>query len=115
MLAMSSTHATVTAALLAGLLIGDAAWADAVGTPECQRDLASANGLINAIAAREKQFVKGALAKNCALLRQNLVDLTNARGPMDRCLTGHDHGENVGQIDDSIEDVRAVLADKCAK
>jgi hypothetical protein len=113
--AMSSTHVTLTAASFAALLIAGTAWADTVSTPDCQRDLASANALINGIAAREKQFVKGNLAKNCALLRQNLVDLTNARGPMDRCLTGHDHGENVGQIDDSIEDVRAVLADKCAK
>jgi hypothetical protein len=113
--AMSSTPATLTAALLATLLTAGAAWADTVGTPVCQRDLAAANALINGIAAREKQFVKGDLAKNCALLRQNLVDLTNARGPMDRCLSGHDHGENVGQIDDSIEDVRPVLADKCGK
>ena len=113
--AMSSTHATLTAASLAALLTAGTAWAETVRTPDCQRDLAMANNLIDMIAAREKQFVKGDLAKNCALLRQNLVDLTNARAPMDRCLTGHDHGENVGQIDDSIEDLRAVLADKCAK
>jgi hypothetical protein len=113
--AMSSMHATLAAASFAALLATAAAWADTVKTPDCQRDLATANGLIDKIAAREKQFVKGDLAKNCGLLRQNLVDLTNAREPMDRCLTGHDHGENVGQIDDSIEDVRAVLADKCGK
>jgi hypothetical protein len=113
---MSSTHATLMAGTFAALLAApSAAEADTLKTPDCQRDLAAANALINGIAARERQFVKGDLVKNCALLRQNLVDLTNARGPMDRCLTGHDHGENVGQIDDSIEDVRAVLADKCAK
>jgi hypothetical protein len=115
MLAMSSMHTTLTAAFLAPLLAAGAAWADSVKTPECQRDLAAANALINTIAAREKQFVKGDLTKNCALLRQNLVEMVKAREPMDRCLTGHDHEENVGQIDDSIEDVRAVLADKCAK
>jgi hypothetical protein len=103
------------ASAVAAFLAAGAAGADTVVTPECQRDLAAANALIDKIAAREKQFVKGDLVKNCALLRQNLVDLTTARGPMDRCLTGHDHGENVGQIDDSIEDVQAVLADKCAK
>jgi hypothetical protein len=112
---MSSTHPTLTAASLAALLTAGTAWADTVRTPECQRDLATANKLIDTIAAREKLFVKGDLAKNCMLLQKNLADLTNAREPMDRCLTGHDHGENVGQIDDSIEDVRAVLADKCAK
>jgi hypothetical protein len=112
---MSPTHATSIALLLGVLLTAGAAWADTLKTPECQRDLAAANALIDAIAARESQFVKDDLAKNCALLRQNLADLLNARGPMDRCITGHDHGENLGQIDDSIEDVRAVLADKCGK
>jgi hypothetical protein len=84
-------------------------------TPDCRRDLATANALINAIAAREKEFVAGNLTKNCALLRQNLVDMVKARAPMDRCMTGHDHGENLGQMDDSIGDIRTVLAGKCAK
>ena len=45
---------------------------------------------------------------------RNLVDTrVKAREPMDRCITGHDHGENLGQMDASIEDIRAVLADKC--
>jgi hypothetical protein len=113
--AMSSTHATLIAASFAMLLTAGAARADTVGTPDCKRDLAAANALINGIAAREKQFVKGDLAKNCALLRQNLVDVVKAREPMDRCLTGHDHDENIGQMDDSIGDIRAVLADKCGK
>jgi hypothetical protein len=89
--------------------------ADTLKTPDCQRGLAAANALIGAIAAREKQFVPNNLAKNCRLLRQNLADLIKAREPMARCLTGHDQSENVGQIDDSIGDIRAVLADKCQK
>jgi len=105
-------RAIARAAALAIIGAGPA-WADTIKTPQCQRDLAAANGLIDAIARREKQFVAGDLATNCRLLRQNLVDLINAREPMMRCLTGHDLGENVGQMDDSIGDIRAVLADKC--
>ena len=112
---MHATRATIIAGAFAALFSPVPAQADIVNTPECQRDLATASRLIDAIAAREKQFVKNDLHRNCALLRQNLADLTNARGPMDRCITGHDHGENIGQIDVSIEDVRAVLADKCGK
>ena len=115
MRAMSSTYPTLAAAAFAVLLTAGTAWADTVRTPDCQSDLAAANALISGIAAREKQFVKGDLAKNCALLRQNLVDVVKAREPMDRCLTGHDHDENVGQLDDSIGDIRTVLADKCGK
>ena len=103
--------AGATAALLAAV----PAAAEMVNTPECKRDLAAANALITKIAAREKQFVPGDLAKNCALLRQNLADMTKARGPMDRCITGHDHSENLAQLDASMGDIRDVLAAKCGK
>jgi hypothetical protein len=112
---MSSTRPTTIAGALAAMLAAGPAAADVLKTPECQRDLAMANGLISAIATREKQFVPGDLAKNCKLLKQNLVDMVKAREPMDRCITGHDHGENLGQMDASIDDIRAVLADKCQK
>jgi hypothetical protein len=112
---MSSTRATTRAAVLTVMLAAAPATADIVHTPECQRDLAMANGLINGIAAREKQFVPNDLAKNCALLKRNLVDMMRARGPMDRCITGHDHDENLGQMDASMDDIRAVLADKCRR
>lgn len=112
---MGSTHVTLLAGALATLLAAAPAQADTVKTPECRHDLAVANALVTGIAAREKQFVKDDLRRNCALLRRNLVDLVKAREPMDRCVTGHDHGENLGQMDASIEDVRAVLADKCGK
>jgi hypothetical protein len=102
-------------ALLMSLLPGTAAYAELRDTPECRRDLTVANRLIAGVAAREKQFVPGDLAKNCALLERNLDDMVKARGPMDRCMTGHDRGENVGQMDASIGDIREVLANKCGK
>ena len=112
---MHSIRATAAAGTLAALLAAGPAPAEILDNPDCRRDLAAANALIEKIAAREKQFVQGDLAKNCALLRQNLVDMVKARAPMDRCMTGHDHGENLGQMDASIGDIRAVLAEKCRK
>lgn len=106
--------AIARAAALATCTAGSAL-ADLVDTPACRIDLAAANALIQRIANREKQFVAGNLALNCRLLRQNLDDMIKARDPMDRCVTGHDHEENLGQIDASIGDIRAVLADKCQK
>jgi hypothetical protein len=100
---------------LATMLTVAGAAADIVQTPECRRDLTAANALIAGIAARDKQFVPGDLARNCALLRRNLADVVKAREPMSRCMTGHDRGENVGQMDASIGDIREVLANKCAK
>jgi len=103
------------AAFLITLLSSLSASADIVQTPECRRDLTVANKLIAGIAARDKQFVPGDLAKNCALLQRNLDDMVKARDPMARCMTGHDRGENVGQLDASIGDIREVLANKCGK
>lgn len=103
------------AGALALFLAAEPALADIVQTPECRRDLTVANKLIAGIAARDKQFVPGDLAKNCALLQQNLDDMVKARDPMARCMTGHDRGENVGQMDASIGDIREVLANKCGK
>ncbi len=102
-------------AFLLSLASSAGASAGIVQTPECRRDLAVANKLIAGVAARDKQFVPGDLAKNCRLLQRNLDDMIKARGPMDRCMTGHDRGENVGQMDASIGDIREVLANKCGK
>lgn len=100
---------------LLALLSAVGAGADIVQTPECRRDLTVANKLIAGVAARDKQFVPGDVAKNCALLQRNLDDMVKARDPMARCMTGHDRGENVGQMDASIGDIREVLANKCGK
>ena len=113
MAAMPSPYPIAQAIGLAAVLAAGAAAAEAVDTPQCRRDLTAANRLIQGIAAREKRFVAGDLAKNCKLLRQNLADMEGAREPLDRCLRGHEHSETVAQMDASIEDIRAVLADKC--
>jgi hypothetical protein len=115
MASMSSTRPITRAIGLVTLLAAGTAAAETLDTPQCRRDLTAANRLIEAIAARDKQFVPGDMARNCQLLRQNLTDMVAAREPMNRCLKGHEHGETVGQMNDSIEDIRAVLANKCPR
>jgi hypothetical protein len=99
--------------LLLALLIAAPAVAGVVDTPECRRDLAVADRLVHGIRLREPQIKPDDLTRACRLVRQNLEDMVKARGPMDRCITGHDRGENVAQMDASIEDIRYVLAQKC--
>jgi len=110
---MPVARAIATAIGLAAILAAGAAAADAVDTPECRRDLAVANRYIEAIRVREKRFVAGDLTRNCRLLQQNLTDMTAARGPLDRCLKGHERGETVAQMDASIGDIRGLLAGNC--
>jgi hypothetical protein len=105
---------TSHAVLLISLLLAPSALAQPVDTPECRRDLAVAGRLVDGIAKRENSVKPGDVAGLCHLLRRNLPEMITSRNAMDRCLTGHDHGENVGQMDASIDDIRYVLRTKCA-
>ena len=94
-------------------LVGWPASAGVVDTPDCRRDLATAHQLIHAVRLRENSVQPGDYVGLCRLLRQNLQDMTQARDPMARCMTGHERGENVGQMDASMEDIRFVIGKHC--
>ena len=89
------------------------AHAGVVETPQCRLDLARANTLIRDIRAREGSVKRGDTASLCALLKRNSADMSEAGRLMDRCLTGHERGENVGQIRDSLGDINRVLRERC--
>jgi hypothetical protein len=110
---MSLSRAIAVAAPLAALASSGPAPAQEVQTPACQRDLAASVQLIAAIQAREKNFVRGDMARNCELLRQNLDDMVKAREPLDRCLTGTQKSQTTQQLDASIGDMRGALAGSC--
>jgi hypothetical protein len=84
-----------------------------IETPECRRDMATADQLIRAARRRESTIKPGDPAALCRVLRQNLQAMTEARAPMARCTTGRDLGENVGRMDASIGGIRDVLAKHC--
>jgi hypothetical protein len=95
------------------LLPGQTSIAGVSDSLECRRDLVVADQLIHAVRLREHSVQPGDFSGMCRVLRQNLEDMTNAREPMARCMTGHDLGENVGQMDVSIDDIRFVLSKHC--
>ena len=103
-------------ALLAAVILG-VLWLPAaagiVDTPDCRRDLATAHQRIHAVRLRENTVQQGDDVGLCRVLRQNLQDMTQARDPMARCMTGHERGENVGQMDVSIQDIRFVISKHC--
>ena len=84
-----------------------------VETPECRRDLAVAGELIHAVRLRENSVRPGDFVGLCRLLRQNLQDMARAREQMARRMTGHELGENVGQMDASLHDIRYVIGKHC--
>jgi hypothetical protein len=101
------------AILLTPILMTSPAIASMVDTPACERDLARADELVHGIRLRENSVQQGDIPGLCRLLRQNLKDMSKARELMNRCMTGHERGENVGQMDASIGDIRYVLDNKC--
>jgi hypothetical protein len=110
---MRMSRSTIASGVLAGWLAANPATAETADT--CRHGLAMADHLVQAVAAREKLFVPGDRVTNCQLLRQNLDDMAKAREPVARCLSGRERGETVAQIDASIADVGAAIADKCRK
>ena len=106
--------ANATLWLVFWLLALRGATAGVIDSPECRRDLAMADQLIHAVRLRENSVQPGDFVGLCRLLRQNLQDMTKAREPMARCMTGHDLGENVGQMDESIGDISFILSMHCA-
>ena len=87
--------------------------AGSVDTPRCHGDLAVADQLLHGVRLRENSVQQGDWQGLCRLLQRNLRDMSRARKLMDPCLTGHDHGENITQIDASIGDIRYVLNARC--
>src|SRR3954447_8517394 len=99
--------ANATLWLVFWLLVMRRAAAGVVDSPEYRRDLAAADQLIHAVRLRENSVQADDFVGLCRLLRHNLQDMTKAREPTARCITGHDLGENVGQMDASIGDIGA--------
>ena len=87
--------------------------ADIVQTSQCRADLARAHRLIGDIRARENTVARGDIAGLCVLLRRNRSDMAEAGKLMDRCMSGHERGENVGQIMASLGDINLVLQRRC--
>ena len=98
---------------LLALVVALPAAAGVVETYECRRDLAMADQLVHGVRLRENSVQKGDFVGLCRLLRRNLDDMVKAREPMDRCMTSHDRGENVAQMDASICDIRYILVRNC--
>ncbi len=97
---------------VAALLILLPAVASAAPDPRCAADLSRADELVSAVAKRDRGGPYGP-SQICSALRTNLRDMQEANVLMRRCMSGHALRENVGQMEASIEDVRAAIARRC--
>jgi hypothetical protein len=102
-----------TIGIFASTLCAEPSFAGSVDTPRCHDDLTEADRLIHGVRLRENSVQQGDWQGLCRLLRRNLHDMSKARELMNPCLTGHDHGENIGQMDASIGDIKYVFDTRC--
>ena len=86
-------------------------------TPECQRDLMVTDQLTGAVRQREPPLGHAIRANDtvaaCRMSRENARDMSAARERMNRCMTGFEQRENIGQMDVSLYDIRNVIASHC--
>ena len=84
---------------------------------DCASDMAAADQLISGVRGREESLGRYArdndMPNACRLLRQNFHDMSLARESMNRCMTGFERGENVAQMDASLEDIHQAITAHC--
>jgi hypothetical protein len=108
-------RATLHLLVFLSALSGGPTLANETTAPQCRSAPDDSNRLMRGVQERQTQYNRFDPAENCRLLRNNLDDLTAARGPLDRCLTGDEHTGSLGQIDAAIAQIRAQLIGNCRR
>ena len=90
-----------------------AAGAGYVDTPECRRDLGAMELNFAETLHRLDRARLAAQGEKCAAYRHHVVVMQRASDVFARCATGHERGENVGQMIGSIEDVSLLIRERC--
>ncbi len=99
------------AALAAGFLVLGLASAAA----DCRADLAATDKSFEETLKRLESVAKGTQAEKCAAYRSHVEVMTKGRDVFMRCMTGYSQRENVGQMNDSLEDFDTLIKARCAK
>ena len=77
---------------------------------DCPTALTAADDSFRETLARLDAAAKAGKAEICAAIDHHIAVMTAARAVFDRCLSGHDRSENVGQMDGSIADFTDIRA-----
>jgi len=100
-------------AAVATLLAAGSAAAQGPPAATCQRDLFQNEGAMRRQLARMEAAARLDQAGQCRAWREHVAFMQGARAIFARCQTGHLRAENVGQMEASIADFRALLASRC--
>jgi hypothetical protein len=87
--------------------------AGVVDSPQCQRDLAATHAGLEDTLARLKRVSNAPLKDKCAALHWHVGVMRKAGAVFARCTTGHERGENVGQMKGSVADFLDIIRQLC--
>jgi hypothetical protein len=100
----------LAASVLVGLLL-----APAPAGADCRDDLKAVDKSFEKTLERLEKVKDGTPAQKCPVYRQHVEVMTKARGVFQRCNTGTTQRENVGQMNDSIEDFQELIRRTCRR
>jgi hypothetical protein len=101
-------------ALAVALALVASAVAAAAGPTTCARELAVIETTLLKAAIRMQAVANISQDQKCATYRTNAEVVTKAREVFDRCSTGPDREQDIGQMDGVLSEVRSALATTCA-
>ena len=82
---------------------------------DCRDDLKAVDKSFEETLERLEKAKNGTPAEKCPVYRRHVEVMTRARGVFQRCNTGTTQRENVGQMNDSIEDFRELIRRTCRR
>lgn len=103
--------ARIAAAAAAALVF--ASPSQAQRPPACERDLKAVDESFAETLKRLEGARNAEQAAKCTVWRQHMATMERGVAVFERCLTGQARRENVGQLQDSLEDFRELVAAKC--
>ena len=106
---MSAPSCLAAAALAAVLLVPLPAIAD------CRDDLKAVDVSFEETLERLEKVKNATAAQKCPVYRRHVEVMTKARGVFQRCNTGTTQRENIGQMNDSIEDFQELIRRTCRR
>jgi hypothetical protein len=109
---MSAYRRLPPAAAVAASLL---AFAPAPANAACSDDLAANHKRFEDTIARLESVKNGTQAEKCAAYRSHVRIMQRAIPIFDRCTSGLGRRENIGQMNDSIEDFVEIIRRNCTR
>ena len=95
------------------LLAASALFAPGIAFAACPEDLAANDVRFTQTLERLESVKNGTKAQKCAAYRSHVKIMEQGREVFQRCNSGTTQRENVGQMNDSIEDFRTLIMRRC--